>query len=72
MLHRFDDELIITGEVEPGTAGARVGQLYQWLVANGVLKFRMTQGNQRNKSLQSNQRKVTPLSAESRRQSLTR
>lgn len=43
MLHRLDDELIVAGEVEPGTAGAWVGQLNQGLVAHGVLKFRIMQ-----------------------------
>lgn len=40
MLHRLDDELIVAGEVEPGAAGSRVGQLDQGLVADGVLQFR--------------------------------
>lgn len=43
MLHRLDDELIVAGEVEPGTAGAWVGQLDQGLIAHGVLKFRIIQ-----------------------------
>lgn len=43
MLHRLDDELIVAGEVEPGTAGAWVGQLDQGLIAHGVLKFRTIQ-----------------------------
>lgn len=41
MLHRLDDELIVAGEVEPGTAGPWVGQLDQRLIAHGVLKFRI-------------------------------
>lgn len=40
MLHCFDDELIIAGEVEPGTAGTRVGQFNQGLVTDRVLKSR--------------------------------
>lgn len=43
MLHRLDDELIVAGEVEPGTAGTWVGQLDQGLIAHGVLKFRTIQ-----------------------------
>lgn len=41
VLHRLDDELVIAGEVEPGAAGAGVGQLDQRLVADGVLKRRV-------------------------------
>lgn len=40
VLHRLDDELVVAGEVEPGAAGPRVGQLDQGLVADGVLKGR--------------------------------
>lgn len=43
MLHCLNNELVITGEVEPGTAGARVGQLDQGLLTDGVLKLRMIQ-----------------------------
>ncbi len=43
MLHRLNDELIIAGEVEPGAAGAGVGQLNQRLITDGVLKFRVMQ-----------------------------
>lgn len=32
-LHRLDDELVIAGEVKPGAARARVGQLDQRLLA---------------------------------------
>lgn len=42
VLHRLDDELVVAGEVEPGAAGSRVGQLNQGLVADGVLQFRVT------------------------------
>lgn len=35
--HRFDDELIIAGHIEDGAAGSWIGQLNQWLVAQGVL-----------------------------------
>lgn len=40
MLHCLNNELIIAGEVEPGAAGPRVGQLNQGLITDGVLKFR--------------------------------
>lgn len=43
MLHRLNNELIVAGEVEPGTAGAWVGQLDQGLITDGVLKFRRMQ-----------------------------
>ena len=43
VLHRLDYELIITSEVEPRTAGTRVGQLDQRFVADGVLKFKKMQ-----------------------------
>lgn len=42
MLHRLDDEFVITGEVEPGTAGAGVGQLYQWFIAHRILECKGT------------------------------
>lgn len=45
MLHSLNDELIIAGKVEPGTAGAGVGQLDQRLLTDGVLQFQMIQGN---------------------------
>lgn len=45
MLHSLNDKLIIAGEVKPGTAGARVGQLDQRLLTDGVLQFRMMQDN---------------------------
>lgn len=38
MLHRLDDELVVAGEVEPGAAGAGVGQLDEGLVTHGVLQ----------------------------------
>lgn len=36
--HRLDDELVVTGDVEEGAAGARVRQLDQWLIAQRVLQ----------------------------------
>ena len=35
MLHGFDDELIIAGEVKDGPAGARVAELPEVLAAEG-------------------------------------
>lgn len=61
MLHSFNDELIIAGEVEPGTAGAGVGQLDQRLLTDGVLQFRMMQDN----VLQLTQWKLSPRCADS-------
>ena len=37
VLNSFDDELIVTGDVEDGTTCSRVGQLNQVLVTQGVL-----------------------------------
>lgn len=65
MLHRLNDELIIAGEVEPGTAGAGVGQLDQGLITHGVLKFRVMQQSQHEQVLQSSQLKLPPHRAES-------
>lgn len=66
MLHRLNNELIIAGEVEPGTAGAWVGQLDQGLITDGVLKFRRMQPYLSIKRLlQSNQLKLLPHRAES-------
>lgn len=42
MLHRFNNELVIAGEVEPGAAGTGVGQLDQGLVTDGKLKFTLS------------------------------
>lgn len=39
MLHSLNDELIVAGQVEPGTAGPGVGQLKQRFVTDGVLEF---------------------------------
>lgn len=44
MHHRLDDELIITGDVEEGATGTRVGQLDQWLVAQRVLEREVVSG----------------------------
>ena len=38
MLNSLDNELIITGDVEEGSAGSGVGQLDQWLVTQRVLQ----------------------------------
>lgn len=59
-LHCLDDELIIAGEVKPGTASTGVGQLYQRLIAYGVLKFKVRQQFKPNNVLQSTQGKFTP------------
>lgn len=37
MLDRFDNELVIAGQIEKGSAGPRVRQLNQPLVTQGVL-----------------------------------
>lgn len=58
MLHRLNDELIVAGEVEPGTAGAGVGQLDQRLITHGVLKFRVTQQCHHEQVSQSNRLKL--------------
>lgn len=44
MHHRLDDELVITGDVEEGATGTRVGQLDQWLVAQRVLEGEVVSG----------------------------
>ena len=36
--HGLDDELVIAGDVEEGAAGAGVGELNQWLIAQRVLE----------------------------------
>lgn len=41
----FDDKLVIAGDVEDGAAGSWIGQLDQWLIAQGVLA--KTQADQR-------------------------
>lgn len=40
VLHGLDDELVVAGKVEPGAAGAGVGQLDQRLIADGILRVR--------------------------------
>lgn len=37
VLHGFDDELVVAGDVEERAAGPRVGQLDQGLAAQGIL-----------------------------------
>lgn len=45
MHNSFDDKLVIAGDVEDGAAGSWIGQLNQWLIAQGVLA--KTQADQR-------------------------
>lgn len=43
VLHGFNDELVVAGQVEERAAGARVGQLDQGLVYEGILMERDAQ-----------------------------
>lgn len=38
MLNCFDNKFIITGHKKQGSTGSGVGQLYQWFIAEGILK----------------------------------
>lgn len=38
VLNSFDDELVVTGHIEDGSAGSGVGQLNQWLITQRVLQ----------------------------------
>lgn len=38
MLNGFDNELIVAGHIEDGSAGSGVGQLNQWLITQRVLE----------------------------------
>lgn len=38
VLNSFDDELVVAGHIEDGSAGSGVGQLNQWIITQRVLQ----------------------------------
>lgn len=45
MLNGFDDELVVTGHIEDGSAGSGVGQLNQWFITQRVLQAKEERAN---------------------------
>lgn len=45
MLNSFDDELVVAGHIEDGSAGSGVGQLNQWLITQRVLQAKAERAN---------------------------
>lgn len=45
VLNSFDDELVVAGHIEDGSAGSGVGQLNQWLITQRVLQAKEERAN---------------------------